>query len=465
MKVCLILEGCYPYVRGGVSTWAHEYMKSNPDIEFVVWTVHADRKHAKEALYELPSNVTQMREIFLEDAYFGGKPKKNMEEACNRIVSALSDFFVDGFADWDSVMQACRENMMDSVTLGNSESFFSSAVDVAKGSNGSIGLSDAYYGLKSMLIPLCFLLGQEIPEADIYHSAVTGYGGILGSLARYVTKKPYILTEHGIYPREREEELLQADWVISSLRGTWTTMFYNMSRCAYHYADRVTALFQQAMEKQIEIGCDRQKCRVVSNGIFYEKFENIPFCENEDTINIGAFLRFAPIKDIKTLIFAFYELCQRMPNVCLYLLGGTDDEAYKEECLALIKRLKIDNIRIEGHVDTVAYMQKMHITVMSSISEGQPLAILESLAAARPCVTTNVGNCKGLLEEPTDGYGQAGFCCTPMDSTGLAAALETLCKDKELRKTFGINGRNRIKNGYTHDQMRSQYLEVYSEVG
>ena len=79
MKVCLILEGCYPYVRGGVSTWAHEYMKSNPDIEFVVWTVHADRKRAKEALYELPSNVTQMREIFLEDAYFGGKPKKNME--------------------------------------------------------------------------------------------------------------------------------------------------------------------------------------------------------------------------------------------------------------------------------------------------------------------------------------------------------------------------------------------------
>ena len=129
------------------------------------------------------------------------------------------------------------------------------------------------------------------------------------------------------------------------------------------------------------------------------------------------------------------------------------------------KKIKIDNIRIEGHVDTVAYMQKMHITVMSSISEGQPLAILESLAAARPCVTTNVGNCKGLLEEPTDGYGQAGFCCTPMDSTGLAAALETLCKDKELRKTFGINGRNRIKNGYTHDQMRSQYLEVYSEVG
>lgn len=57
MRVCLILEGCYPYVRGGVSTWAQEYMSSNPDIEFILWTVNSDRKMAKVPLYELPSNV------------------------------------------------------------------------------------------------------------------------------------------------------------------------------------------------------------------------------------------------------------------------------------------------------------------------------------------------------------------------------------------------------------------------
>ena len=57
MRVCLILEGCYPYVRGGVSTWAQEYMLSNPDIEFIIWTVNSDRKMAKVPLYELPSNV------------------------------------------------------------------------------------------------------------------------------------------------------------------------------------------------------------------------------------------------------------------------------------------------------------------------------------------------------------------------------------------------------------------------
>lgn len=464
MKVCLILEGCYPYVRGGVSAWAHEYMESNPDIEFVLWTVHSERKYAKKPLYELPENVTEMREIFLEDAYSGKKPKKNAEEKCRKVIDALSDVFKNKKTDWNNIIETCRFNAVNSAALAGSKSFFEFAVEMAEKSRGQIGLSDAYYGFKSIMIPLCFLLEQDIPEADIYHSAVTGYGGILGSLAKHVTKKPFVLTEHGIYPREREEELLMADWVTPSLRSTWTTMFFNLSKCAYHYADRVTSLFQKAMEKQIEIGCDPQKCRVIANGIFCEKFEELSIRQNNNSINIGAFLRFAPIKDIKTLLYAFNDLNRELPNTYLYLMGGTDDEEYKAECEALIERLKLDNVLIKGHVNTFEYMKEMDMTVMSSISEGQPLAILESLAAARPCVTTNVGNCSELLENPIDAYGQAGFCCSPMDSTGLADALKKLCLNEELRNSFGINGRNRIKNRYTHDLMRKKYLEVYSEV-
>lgn len=464
MRVCLILEGCYPYVRGGVSTWAQEYIKSNPEIEFVIWTVHSNREFAKKPLYELPDNVVEMREIFLEDAYSGKKSKKNQEGKYDRVISALSLFLGQEKCDWKHIIDECITDNVDSLALGNSESFFDFSSEIAKASKGSIGLSDAYYGLKSMLVPLCFLLQQSVPEADLYHSAVTGYGGILGCLAKHKYNKPFVLTEHGIYPREREEELLQADWVTPSLRDTWINMFYNLSKCAYTYADRVTSLFQKAKEKQIDIGCHADKCRIVPNGICYDRFEKIKINDSPEIINIGAFIRFAPIKDIKTLIYAFYELSHRQPDVCLYLMGGTDDEQYKSECMVIIERLGLDNVFVIGHVDTIEYMKKMDITVMSSISEGQPLAILESLAAARPCVTTNVGNCKELLEEPEDSYGQSGFCCTPMDSIGLADALEKLCVDSDLRKVFGINGRNRIKNNYTHDMMRDKYLAVYSEV-
>lgn len=464
MRVCLILEGCYPYVRGGVSTWAQEYMKSNPTIEFVVWTIHSDRKNAQNPQYELPQNVIEMREIFLEDAYLPSKRCKYDRTECVDVIEKLSHILYEAAISWDDIIEHCRASKITSSMLGNSEEFLDFAVQVAKNSKSKIGLSDAFYGLKSMILPLYFLLQQEIPEADLYHSAVTGYGGILGSIAKKVTKKPFVLTEHGIYPREREEELLQADWVVSSLRSTWIDMFYNLSKCAYYYADRVTSLFNNASQKQIEIGCDPEKCTIVANGIHYENFSSIKAKENSECINIGAFIRFAPIKDIKTLIYAFYELNKKIQNVNLYILGGTDDQNYKEECLSLIERLGMKNIFVEGHIDTVEYMGKMDFTVMSSISEGQPLAILESLASARPCITTNVGNCNALLEQPEDDYGQAGFCCSPMDSVGIARFMEILCTNKTLRCEFGENGRERVKNNYTHEIMKNKYLEVYREV-
>ena len=464
MVVCLILEGCYPYVRGGVSTWAHEYILSNKDIEFIIWTVNADRKTAKKSLYELPDNVVELKEIFLEDAYVGSVGKKNEESDYSIAIEHLATMLKDDKIKWDSIIEQCRQSRFNSAMLGNSESFLQYAVEFSKSNAETIGLSDTYYGLKSMVLPIHFLLQQEIPDADLYHSAVTGYGGILGAMAKKITKKPFVLTEHGIYPREREEELLQAEWVIPALRDTWIKLFYNLSRCAYAYADKVTSLFTNAMHKQIEIGCSAEKCVVVANGIHYEEFMDIVPRKNSEQINIGAFLRFAPIKDIKTLIYAFYELNKKVSKVNLYLLGGTDDQEYKNECMSLIQRLKLNNIHIEGHVSTREYIEKMDFTVLSSISEGQPLVILESLASAKPCVTTNVGNCMALLETPEDDYGQAGFCCLPMDSVGLANAMEKLCIDINLRNTYGKNGRNRIKNYYTHEKMCKKYLQVYSEV-
>ena len=52
----------------------------------------------------------------------------------------------------------------------------------------------------------------------VYHSISTGYGGILATLGSLTYDKPLFLTEHGIYTREREEELLRAKWVFPTMR-------------------------------------------------------------------------------------------------------------------------------------------------------------------------------------------------------------------------------------------------------
>ena len=60
-------------------------------------------------------------------------------------------------------------------------------------------------------------------------------------------------------------------------------------------------------------------------------------------MDIGAVVRLAPIKDIKTMIYAFFELSAHVKNVRLHIMGGVDDEEYAQECYELVKQLKLEN--------------------------------------------------------------------------------------------------------------------------
>ena len=68
MRICVILEGCYPYVTGGVSTWMHQYIKAMPEHEFVLLTIGTSSEDRGKFKYELPENVVEVQEIFLQDA-------------------------------------------------------------------------------------------------------------------------------------------------------------------------------------------------------------------------------------------------------------------------------------------------------------------------------------------------------------------------------------------------------------
>ena len=94
-----------------------------------------------------------------------------------------------------------------------------------------------------MLFPLLNILSCPPPEADVYHSISTGYGGILATLGSLTYDKPLFLTEHGIYTREREEELLRAKWVLPTMRQQWVRFFYMLSDAIYQNAEKITSLY------------------------------------------------------------------------------------------------------------------------------------------------------------------------------------------------------------------------------
>ena len=58
MKVCIVAEGCYPYVVGGVSGWINSLIKSFPNVEFILLAIVANRSFRGKFVYELPENLT-----------------------------------------------------------------------------------------------------------------------------------------------------------------------------------------------------------------------------------------------------------------------------------------------------------------------------------------------------------------------------------------------------------------------
>ena len=465
MRICLVLEGCYPYVFGGVSTWMHQYINQMQEHEFVLWVIGANAEKRGKFVYELPENVVEVHEVFLDDALQVKEKGKMSHIFSEKELESLSELMQMRRPDWETLFSLYHDKHLNPMAFLKSETFLDLLIKICKEQYPYIAFADAFHTMRSMLLPVLYLMGSEVPEADVYHAICTGYGGLLACLGGYVHKKDVLLTEHGIYTREREEEIIRAKWVVPSFKKQWIAFFYMLSDMIYQRAFRVTCLFTNAMRTQIQMGCAPGKCRVIENGIDYDRLSGIPLKEEDGWVDIGAVVRLAPIKDIKTMIYAFFELSAHVKNVRLHIMGGVDDEEYAQECYELVKQLKLENIIFTGRVDIVKYMEKLDFTILTSISEGQPLSVLESFAARRPCVTTDVGCCRELLEgKEEDVYGKAGYYVAPMYRDGLALAMEKMCESRSRRLRMGKNGQARVKAYYRQERMIRLYRELYEEV-
>ena len=461
MRICLVLEGCYPYVHGGVSTWMHGYIQAMPQHEFVLWVIGAHAADRDKFVYELPPNVVEVHQVFLDDALrlSGEAPEAPFDEL---ELKALGELVRLGQPDWDVLFDVFNRRRVHPLAFLQSREFMDLFTRVCREEYPYVPFADAFHTMRSMLLPVLYLLSGEAPEADCFHAISTGYGGLLACLGSSVRDRPVLLTEHGIYTREREEEIIRADWVAPTFKPRWIRFFYMLSEEIYRRAYRVTSLFHGARRAQVDMGCEANKCLVIPNGIQFERFCGIPLKPEDGWVDIGAVVRLAPIKDVKTMIYAFFELEQRVPQVRLHIMGGVDDEDYAAECHALVEQLGVKNLVFTGRVDVTDYMRKLDFTILTSISEGQPLSVLESMAARRPCVTTDVGCCRELLEGgPGDEFGRSGYVSPPMYRRGLTDNMELMCTSRQRRVEMGEAGQRRVASLFLHQTMLRRYEALY----
>ncbi len=467
MNICLVAEGCYPYVAGGVSSWIQMLVNGMPQHSFSVFAIGAEKKMKGQYKYKLSDNVKKVHEHFLDEAFESSGRFRNVKISRDA-EDALLNLFSGGEVRWEAIFdQFSGPNASKPNNFLRSDSYLRIITRLCSTDQyRNMPFKDVFWTIRSMLMPLLNLLSCPIPEADEYHSVSTGYAGMMASLFRYRTGKPFILTEHGIYSREREEEILKSDWVENNFKKTWIDFFGAMCRCSYNCADRIVSLFYGARDIQIALGAPAEKCIVIPNGISLKRFAPVPEISLEPhPLSVGAIIRVVPIKDLKTMIQAFALLKVKRPDAHLYMIGPTDESPeYYGECQELIAALEVQDIEFVGRVDVSQWMGRLDMVILTSISEGQPFVLLEAMAAHRPVLATNVGSCKEIIEGYRDDFGPAGVVTPVMNPPRIAEGMLRIGKNPTVMRAMAQNGYNRVAALYQDKDFLARYHRLYEEV-
>jgi len=449
----MILEGTYPYITGGVGAWVHDIIGGLPDIEFCLLTLSP--KPDQSLRYTLPGNVIEHKDVVLS---LGKKPRK--QRPGKGLVEALLELHERMFTKSGPDimgMLAKRKNIDD---VGNSlladDRLWSLIANMNLKRNPAYAFSDYFWAWQSAHRMMFESLRINPPQADIYHAISTGFAGLAALNAKSKTGKPFLLTEHGLYHKEREMEIRKADFVKGYQRDMWINIYNSLSVLCYRNADTITALFEENRQKQIELGANPDMCFVIQNGIDIERFSAVQRMPRKG-FHVGLVGRIVPIKDIKTYIAVAKIILESLPDAIFYAIGPTDeDEDYYEECVALVESLRIqDRFLFTGRQNVLEYYAFLDVMLLTSVREAQPLVILEGWAAGVPSICTKVGNAPEMLD-----YDER-FLAPSKDPGGLAKAVMFVHDHPEEMKLINDNNKQKTITLYNKQDMKNRYRSLY----
>jgi glycosyltransferase involved in cell wall biosynthesis len=494
--VCLIAEGTYPYISGGVSSVIAQTIQNLPELKFAIFFIGSTANLAEKPLYPIPDNVKRIEPVFLfdglpdaqkrqhtkpskmRDAFYESLQRFLINENPERIDHAFTEVIDRFFAAESemSFMNWCKDSKAWQVI-----------VETCRTHLPETSFIDYFYTTRFLALPLWNLLNgiKRMPQAKVYHSLCTGYAGLTAVVATRLKGGQSIISEHGIYVKERISEISLAKWIheaqsayvtvdsdLGDLKRLWIHKFRYISEYSYRRCDGLTTLYQGNRQMQEEFGAPAGKSEIIPNGIDFAAFAPA-YARRRQRLaqsqpnTIGFIGRIVRIKDVKTLLRAMASVHRVLPQAVLRLLGPTNEEPdYFEECQAMAQQLGIEQVvEFVGKKNLREALSEIDLMVLTSISEGQPLVMLEGFAAGIPCVATDVGSCRALIfgESPEDrALGSAGNLTKVSSPRQTANALINLLQSPETLQACGEAGRARAQRYYQQDAIMQRYRELYA---
>ena len=489
--VALVLEGTFPYVSGGVSSWINQIIRAYPEYRFAIVFLGSRREDYGDFRYPLPPNVVHFEEHYLYDHLQAAN--EPLRRAGNREAFALVRTLIDSFerhAPHEEIMRLVRQIVREMLPGGQlqlddflySEQAWELLCDGYRRHCSDPSFVDYFWTLRIMYQPLWMLarVAQALIPVRVAHCASTGYAGFLGALLNQTRGTPLILSEHGIYTKERKIDLFKSEWIrdnrnvfqrdpteLSYFRQMWIWFFEWLGHYCYAAADPIIALYEANRLRQVADGAAPERTSNIPNGIALARFAPLrdqrPATVPPVLCLIG---RVVPIKDIKTFIRAMRRVVNQLPEAEGWIAGpAEEDPAYASECENLVRSLGLEkHVRFLGFQKVEDLMPRIGLVVLSSISEALPLVLLEGYAAGVPAVTTDVGSCRQLVEGLDDedrALGHSGSVVPIADPQRLADAAIGLLKNPATWQAASQAGIARVERYYTDTMMFDRYRRVY----
>ena len=488
----LLLEGTYPYVSGGVSSWIAQILRGFPDLRFAICFLGSRHSDYPRQHYELPAQVVHCEAHFMHDADFAThtdlrkRHRHSDPEVVMHLHALQRDYQETGQAQasLDALLAAHAAGRHGEYDLTMTREAWSRLTERYRQHCTDPSFIDYFWTVRIMHQPLWSLMqiAERFPKIRALHAVSTGYAGMLGAMLKRRRRIPLILTEHGIYTKERKIDLFQAQWIrdnrgllekdtgeIAYFRQMWIRFFETLGRECYQQADPIIALYENNRQRQILDGAAPERTRNIPNGIDLPRFSALRQQRPAKTPAVVCLIgRIVPIKDIKTFIRAMRSVAYHLPQLQAWIAGPEDeDPAYATECRNLVR-----SSGLEGQVHFLGFQRidellpQIGLIVLSSISEALPLVLLEGWAAGIPCVATDVGSCRQLVEglDTEDrAIGHAGRVVRIADPEGLGRAIVELMRDEDAWQAASTAGQRRVERYYTEAQMFAAYRDIYAQ--
>lgn len=487
MRIALVTEGSYPFSHGGVSVWCDQLVRglSEHDFEVIALTATGSEKQ----LWDAPGNVTSIRSLPL-----WGTPRRTVgrwtrphrRHAVRPVLRGTADpvarrcalELVRALVEPDlriagrrfrSALQTWAHNAPEHDLEGAllSPALISVLMDTwpaeelaanwGGSERGVPTVADAVTAarlLANMLRPL----EHQPPVADVVHLVSNGIAGLVGLAAKWRYGTPFVLSEHGVYLRERYLAFGRSTY---ARPVKWLLLrFYRLLSSAV-YAEAALVAPGNVYNQRWETwdGVPDSVIRTVYNGVDPAEFTPVDFEPPVPTIAwVG---RIDPIKDLETLLRSFALVRERLPLARLRVFGSTPagNEDYHAGLQQVARELGLgDSVCFEGRVESVqsAYAAG-HLVALTSISEGFPYTVIEAMSCGRATVSTDVG---GVAEA----VGDAGLVVPPRDPAAFAEACVRLLENPGERDRFAARARDRVIGLFTLEQSLSAFRTIYEDV-